>query len=345
MTDLIDLRSDTVTRPSAEMRHAMAVAEVGDDQYGEDPTVNRLQKRVADLLGKESALFVPSGTMANQIALKLLTRHGDDVILGHETHMVWHESGAGAANSGVQFTAIGTEGLFTADEFRNAAKPAGHMLFPPTAMVAIENTHNRCGGLVFPQSEAESICAAARTLGIRSYLDGARLFNAAIAQEKPVSELAACFDVVSVALSKGLGCPAGSIIAGTKSDMERAVRIRRMFGGAMRQAGILAAAGLYALDHNIGRLAEDHANARLIAERISAIPGVKLDLATVQTNIISLNLASSAPDAVEIAARAKQQGVLLSVFGPKKLRAVTHLDVSRSQCQKDAEILGHVLRQ
>ena len=345
MPDLIDLRSDTVTRPSREMRRAMAETEVGDDQYGEDTTVNHLQERVAGLLGKESALFVPSGTMANQIALKLLTRHGDDVVLGHETHMVWHESGAGAANAGVQFTAIGIEGLFTADQFRSAANPAGHMLLTPTAMVAIENTHNRCGGLVFPQNEAKSICSAARAMGVRSYLDGARLFNAAIAQGKTVAELAAPFDVVSVAFSKGLGCPVGSIIAGTKSDMQRAVRIRRMFGGAMRQAGILAAAGLYALDHNIDRLAEDHANAKLIAQRICDIRGVKLDLATVQTNIIILNLDSSVPDAVEIAGRAKEGGVLLSIFGPKKLRAVTHLDVSRSQCEKAAEILAKVLRQ
>ena len=343
MADLIDLRSDTVTRPSPEMRRAMAEAEVGDDQYGEDLTVNRLQDRVVGLLGKESALFVPSGTMANQIALKLLTRHGDDVVLGHETHMVWHEAGAGAANSGVQFTAIGSEGLFTVDEFRSGAKPAGHMLFTPTTMVAIENTHNRCGGLVFPQNEAERICSAARSMGVRSYLDGARLFNAAIAQEKAVSELAACFDLVSVALSKGLGCPIGSLIAGTKSDIQRAMRIRRMFGGAMRQAGILAAAGLYALDHNIDRLAEDHANARLIAERICEIPGVRLDLTTVQTNIIILNLGTS--DAVDVAARAKERGVLLSVFGPRKLRAVTHLDVSRSQCQRAADILAEVLRQ
>jgi threonine aldolase len=182
-------------------------------------------------------------------------------------------------------------------------------------------------------------------MGIHGYLDGARLFNAAIAQAKTVAELAAPFDVVSVALSKGLGCPVGSVIAGTKSDMQRAVRIRRMFGGAMRQAGILAAAGVYALDRNIARLAEDHANAKLIAERICDSPGVTLDLETVQTNIIILNLDSSAPDAVEIASRAKQQGVLLSVFGPRKLRAVTHLDVGRSQCEKSAEILTKVLRQ
>jgi threonine aldolase len=340
---LIDLRSDTVTRPSAGMRRAMAEAPVGDDQYGEDPSVNRLQERIAELLGKEAALFVPSGTMANQIGLKLLTRPGDDVILGHETHMVWHESGAGAANAGVQFTAIGSEGLFTAAEFRAGVKPAGHMMFPPTSLVAIENTHNRCGGLVFPQDEIVAICRAAKELGIRSYLDGARLFNAAAASGRSPAELAAAFDVVSVALSKGLGCPVGSLIAGSKSDMARAVRARRMLGGAMRQAGILAAAGLYALEHNLSRLAEDHANARLIANRLAGLSAVNLDVATVQSNIVIFHMREGAPDAAAIAARAKEAGVLLSVFGEKKLRAVTHLDVSGAECARAAETLAEVI--
>jgi threonine aldolase len=342
MSNFIDLRSDTVTRPSEGMRRAMAAAEVGDDQYGEDPTVNLLQERVADMLGKQASLFLPSGTMANQIALKLLTRPGDDVILAHETHMVWHEAGAGAANSGVQFTTVGKDGLFTADEFRAAVKPPGHMLFPPTTMVAVENTHNRCGGVVFPQEDAKALCAAAHAMGARSYLDGARLFNAAAASGSSVSELAAPFDVVSVALSKGLGCPIGSMIAGTRADMQRAVHVRRMFGGALRQAGIIAAAGIYALDNNIGRLGEDHANARLIAEKVCDAPGVRLDLKTVQSNIIIVNLAESAPDADEIAQRARKSGVLLSVFGRKKLRAVTHLNVSRNDCVRAAEAMVRV---
>src|SRR5262245_55074796 len=244
--ETIDLRSDTVTRPSAGMRRAIAEAEVGDDQYGEDPSVNMLQDRIADLLGKDAAVFVPSGTMANQIALRILTRPGDDVVLGHETHMVWHEAGAGAANAGVQFTPIGKGGLFTEAEFRAAFKPPGHMMFPPTTLVALENTHNRGGGVVFPPSESAAICRAAHKLGARAYLDGARLFNAAIASGTTAKDLAAPFDVVSVSISKGLGCPAGSLIAGTQADMARAVRVRRMLGGAMRQAGILGAAGLYA---------------------------------------------------------------------------------------------------
>jgi threonine aldolase len=341
---LIDLRSDTVTRPSADMRRAMAEAPVGDDQYGDDPSINLLQERVAALLRKEAALFVPSGTMANQIGLKLLTHPGDDVILGHETHMVWHESGAGAANAGVQFSPIGTEGLFSAEEFLAAIKPAAHMMLPPTTLVVVENTHNRCGGLVFPQQDAVAICETARKLGIHTYLDGARLFNVAAACGKNVAELSAPFDVVSVALSKGLGCPVGSLIAGSKTDIARALRLRRMFGGAMRQAGILAAAGLYALEHNIARLPEDHANARLIAGQIAKLPGVRLDLATVQSNIIIFHMEEGAPDAATIAARAKELGVLLSVFGPRKLRAVTHLDVSREDCARAAESLAQVIQ-
>src|SRR5215475_9217442 len=279
----IDLRSDTVTLLSAEMRKAMANAPVGDDQYGEDPSVNRLQERIAELLGKEAALFVPSGTMANQIGLKILTRPGDEVILGDEAHIVWHESGAGAANSGVQFAVVGRGGLFTATDLRAAYKPPGHIVFPPTTLVAVENTHNRGGGVVFPQEDAEAICATARELGMASYLDGARLFNTAVATGRSLAELAAPFDVVSVALSKGLGCPVGSLIAGRAPDMVRAVRARRMFGGAMRQSGILAAAGLYALEHNIERLAEDHANARILAEYLPDTRA-EIDLTTVQTN-------------------------------------------------------------
>ena len=215
----IDLRSDTVTLPSPGMRQAMAAAPVGDDQYGEDPTVNRLQERIAELLGKEAALFVPSGTMANQIGLKILTRPGDDVVVGDEAHIVWHESGAAAANSGVQFTVVGRGGLFTAADLRAAYKPPGHIVFPPTTLVAVENTHNRGGGVVFPQSEVVAICDTARELGLASYLDGARLFNTAAATGRSLAELAAPFDFVSVALSKGLGCPVGSLIAGRYDEI------------------------------------------------------------------------------------------------------------------------------
>jgi threonine aldolase len=341
----IDLRSDTVTRPSPGMRRAMAEAPVGDDQYGEDPSVNRLQERIADLLGKEAALFVPSGTMANQIALKLQTRPGEEVLVGEDAHMQWHEAGAGAANSGVQFTQIGRGGLFTAADFRAAAKPRGHIVLPPTALVAIENTHNLGGGRVWRQEDAEAVCAAAHAAGVAAYLDGARLFNAAAASGASLAALARPFDLCSVALSKGLGCPVGSVLAGRADDIARAVRARRMLGGAMRQSGILAAAGLYALDHHLPQLAADHANARLIAERLAGLPGVALDLATVETNIVVFRLGPALPDAATFAARAKDAGVLVSALGQRLVRAVTHRDVSREACMRAAEILAGLIRQ
>ena len=338
----IDLRSDTVTLPSEAMRAAMARAEVGDDQYGEDPTVRALQERIAALLGKEAAIFVPSGTMANQIGLKLLTRPGDDVVVGDEAHIVWHESGAAAANSGVQFTVVGRGGLFSAADLRAAYKPPGHIIFPPTTLVAVENTHNRGGGVVFPQDEAEAICRAAHEFGIASYLDGARLFNTAVASGRSLAELAAPFDVVSVALSKGLGCPVGSLIAGRAADMVRAVRARRMFGGAMRQSGILAAAGLYALDHNLNRLAEDHANARTIADYVGGTRA-QIDLATVQSNIVIFRVPEPLPDAATVVRRAQEQGVLVSAFAARTVRATTHLNVNAAECRRAGEVLAEVL--
>jgi threonine aldolase len=340
--DRIDLRSDTVTRPSAAMREAMARAEVGDDQYGEDPTVNRLQARVAEMLGKEAALFVPSGTMANQIGLKLLTRPGDEVVVGAEAHIVWHEAGASAANSGVQFTVAGAGGVFDAASFEAATKPAGHVVFPPTTLVAIENTHNRGGGVVFPQEDIVAICARARALGVGSYLDGARLFNASVASGRSLAELAAPFDIVSVALSKGLGCPVGSLIAGSREAMARGVRARRMLGGAMRQSGLLAAAGLFALDRGFDRLAEDHANARLIAAAIAQTQA-EIDLATVQTNIVIFRLPSPLPDAATVVRRAAERGVLVGAFAPRTVRATTHLDVSEAQCRRAGEVLASVI--
>ena len=336
---MIDLRSDTVTRPSAEMRAAMAAAPVGDDQYGEDPTANLLQERIAVLLGKQASLWLPSGTMANQVGLRVLTRPGDDVIVSQESHTVWHETGAAAANAGVQFTAIGKHGRFTVDEFLAAVKPRGHLLYPPTTLVEIENTHNRAGGIVFPQPDVERVCAAAREREIATYLDGARLWNVAAASKRGLAELAGPFDLVSVALSKGLGAPGGSVLAGARELIERCVRYRRMQGGAMRQVGILAAAGLYALDHNLARLVDDHRNARAIAERLRTSKRIALDLETVQTNILVFGLTVDAPDAPTVVARAKERGVLIFAFGPRTIRAVTHLDVSKQQCERAAEVL------
>ena len=341
----IDLRSDTVTRPSDAMRDAMARAPVGDDQYGEDPTTNRLQERIAGLLGKEAALFFPSGTMTNQVAVRALTRPGDDVIASRECHLGWHETGGAAANSGVQITEIGNGGVFTAAEFMAARKVQGHILYPPTTLVSIENTQNRMGGIVFPQDEAERICAAAHDNNIAAYLDGARLWNAAVASGRTTAELSRAFDLVSVALSKGLGAPGGSLLAGSKELIRQCARYRRMMGGALRQSGILSAAGLYGLDHNIDRLADDHANARLIGKTLAASARIALDLATVQTNILVFSLNEGAPDAATFVARAKERGVLLFAFGPRTVRAVTHLDVSREQCERAADVLVEIAAQ
>jgi threonine aldolase len=339
----IDLRSDTVTRPSTGMRAAMAAAPVGDDQFGEDPTINELQSRIAALLGKEAALWLPSGTMANQVALRALTRPGDDVVVSRESHAVWHEVGGGAANAGVQFTEIGTGGRFTAAEFAVAVKPRDHMLYPPTTLVEVENTHNRAGGIVIDQAEAACICAAARERRITSFLDGARLWNAAVASGKSVGDLAAPFDVVSVALSKGLGAPAGTLLAGPLEVMRACIRHRRMLGGAMRQIGILGAAGLYALDRHLDRLAEDHEHAALIASRLRGSRRVRLVADPVETNIVIVSLTPDAPDAAAVVSAAREKGVLIVAFGPRTVRAVTHLDVTRQDCESAASVLLGVI--
>ncbi len=338
----IDLRSDTVTLPSPAMRAAMAAAPVGNDEFGEDPTMNRLLERTAGLLGKEAAFWLPSGIMANQVALRTLTHPGDDVIVSRESHAVWHEAGGSAANAGVQFTEIGARGAFTVDEFLAARRSRDHPMYPPTTLVEIENTHNRMGGVVFPQGEAERVCAAAREHGVASFLDGARLWNAAVASGRTVGDIARPFDLVAVAFSKGLGAPGGSILAGSRALMQRAARYRWMFGGVMRQTGIFAAAALYALDHNVERLAEDHANARRLAERLAVSPRIVLDLASVRTNIIVFRLTEDAPDAATVVTRSRERGVLLFNIGPRTLRAVTHLDVSRKQCEEAGEILAGI---
>jgi len=322
------------------MRAAMAAAPVGDDQFGEDPTTNALQSRVAALLGKETALWMPSGTMTNQVALLVLTRPGDDVIVGRGSHAVWSEAGASAANAGVQFTEVGTGGAFTAADFVAALKPRDHIIMPATTLVEIENTHNRGGGIVFPQAEVELICAAAREHDVATYLDGARLWNAAVASSRDLADLARPFDMVSVALSKGLGAPGGSLLAGSAALMARAVRARRMLGGAMRQNGIFTAAGLYALDHHLGRLGDDHANAQRIASRLVASRAIVLDTSTVQTNIVIFHLAEGAPDAATLVTRARERGVLVIAFGVRTVRAVTHYDVSTEQCESAADVLA-----
>lgn len=340
---MIDLRSDTVTRPSQEMRAVIAAADVGDIQYDDDPSVNLLQKRVAGLLGKESALWFPSGTQANQVALLLQTRPGDDVITSRQAHSVWHETGGSAKNAGVQLTEIGKNGVFTAAELIDAIKPRNHTVYPPTTLVQIENTQNRAGGVIFPQDQVEEVCAAARAHGLGTYLDGARLWNVAAATGDTVARLAAPFDLVMVAFSKGLGAPGGSMLAGAKPMIDAAVRYRRMLGGAMRQVGFFAAAALYALDHNMDRLVEDHANARLLAAALAESPRVSIDPASVQTNILVFELSGDAPTAAEVVARARDEGVLVNPLGPRTIRAVTHLDTPTEQCRRAGEILTRII--
>lgn len=343
MNPSIDLRSDTVTRPTPAMREAMARAEVGDDQYCEDPTTNRLQERMAALLGKEAALWMPSGTMANQVALLVLARPGDEVVTAREAHAGWHEAGGAAANAGVQIVEVGERGIFTRADLEAAIKPAGLPVFPATTVVEIENTHNRSGGVVFPQDEVVRICGLAREKGLASFLDGARLWNAAAASGRSEAELAAPFDLVSVAFSKGLGAPGGSLLAGSRELIQRANRHRRRLGGAMRQVGIFAAAALHGVEHHRSRLAEDHANARRLAERLAGCAAVQLDLASVQTNIVVFHLKPGAPDATAVVAAARAKGVLLNAFGPRTVRAVTHLDVTVAQCDEAAGHLASLL--
>jgi threonine aldolase len=344
MTDQapIDLRSDTVTQPTPAMREAMARAAVGDDQFGEDPSINRLQERVAALLGHEAALWFPTGTMANQVAIRTLTRPGDEVLAPREAHILWHETGAAAANSGVQITEIGsaaTPGRFSVDEFVAARKPRGHMLLPPTTVVDVENTHNRAGGVVIDVATGRAIADAARANDVASFLDGARLWNAAAALGVDVADLARSFDVVNVAFSKGLGAPGGSMLAGSQAFIAEATRYRRMAGGAMRQVGVFAAAAEHALDHHLGRLVDDHANARLLAEGLAASRAIDLDPAAVATNIVVFRMADGAPDAPIVVAAAREAGVLVVALSARTIRAVTHLDVTLDQVAEAAERL------
>lgn len=322
----------------------MADAEVGDDQYGEDPSVNRLQAEVAELLGTEAALFLPSGTMANQVALRTLTRPGDDVLVPTLAHIVLNETGAAAANAGVQFTLIGARGLYDADAVRAAIKARGHIVNPPTTLLVAENTHNLAGGVIFPADALRASMSVAREHGLATYLDGARLLNAAVASGVPAASLADGFDMVGISLSKGLGCPVGSVLAGSAELVGRAHRYRRMVGGAMRQAGILAAAGSHALAHNVERLVDDHANAHLLATDLLRGDDIDLDLATVQTNIVVFSLVErrGVPDAPTFVERCRERGVLLNAFGPRVVRAVTHLGVDADDCRAAAQVMRAV---
>lgn len=338
---LIDLRSDTVTRPSPGMREASANAEVGDDVYGEDPTVTLLEERVAALLGKEAAVFTPSGTMANQLAIGAQAGPGDEVIAEASSHVLAFEGGALSALWGAQpRTIVGERGLFTAEQVEAAIQVVDSDHLPITRLLCVENTHNRGGGSIWPLARLQSVADVARRHGLSIHLDGARLWNAAAATGHPVARYAGVADTVSVCLSKGLGAPAGSVVATTAPLARKIRRLRKRLGGGMRQAGVLAAAGLWALDHNLDRLADDHANAKSLAKAVSEIPGV--EVAEPETNLVFVTLPSGVRSDA-LLPRLRNHGVLAGADGATRLRLVTHLDVSAEDCATAARAIRDCL--
>ena len=334
MNRMIDLRSDTVTRPTPGMRDAIARAEVGDDVFGEDPTVNALQEKVAKLLGKEASIFVPSGTMANQLAIRTLTHHGDEAIIDEGSHPYNFEGGAAASLSGVQFRCLqGDRGILKAEQIEEAIRPQDHH-YPTTKIMCLENTHNRGGGTIYPLDEILRIKAVADRNGLLMHLDGARLLHASTATGIAPHSYAKPFDSVTLCLSKGLGAPIGSMVAGSRDFIDLVHRYRKMFGGGMRQVGIIAAAGLYALEHHVDRLKEDHEHAKIVANALSKLPGVAINPLHVETNIVVFDISPSGLDLQQVVEALKAKGVLVIPFGKNRLRAVPHLDISREGIDK-----------
>lgn len=340
---MINLFSDTQTLPSPAMRRAMADAEVGDEQRRMDPTTTRLEEMTAELLGKEAAIFLPSGTMCNLIAVKTLTSPGDAVIVERFAHIVRHESGAHPIISSVQLELLeGDSGRFTAKQVEEVILPYVSVYDPPPTLLCVEQTHNFGGGSVWPIEQMRAVCAVARKHKLKTHMDGARLLNACVATGISAREYAAMFDSAWIDLSKGLGCPVGAVLAGSKPFIEVASRWKQAFGGAMRQSGIIAAAGIYALKHNIERLGEDHENAKILARGLSEIRGITLDNPQPQTNILYFRLGGKDLSAEELAKRLEERGVSFSDLGTR-LRAVTHMDVSRADVQKAIEIVRDVM--
>lgn len=338
---IVDLRSDTITLPTAEMKQAMIVAELGDDVLGDDPTVLELQSRAASLFGKEDACFVPSGSMANQCAIRAQTEPGDEIITHRQNHIYLYEAGAWAAVSGCSINLLeGDGGQFDAEAVDAAIRPDDSH-FPRSALLSVENTHNRGGGTIWSMERLEAVTSTARGHGLRCHLDGARIWNACAATGIEPSEYAALFDTVSACFSKGLGCPVGSIVAGDRETIHRVHRIRKMLGGTMRQSGMLAAACIHALDHNRQRLADDHDNARRFAEAIAGMPGISLDLDAVQTNIVYFDIPGNAED---YAARLDDAGIRMLDIGPRTLRAVTSLAVDAAGIDRSIEVIGDLVR-
>ena len=346
---MIDLRSDTVTRPTAAMRDAMFSAPLGDDVFGDDPSVLALQGKAAALLGKEAALYVPSGTMSNQLALRVHTRHGDEVITHKKSHIFNYESGAPAALAGVTIQHVDSaDGTLPIDAVEAVIHQTDDPHFAVSSLIALENTHNGAGGCVVPMENVREITTLGRSKGLALHLDGARLFNATVAMGIEAATMAAPFDTVSICLSKGLGCPVGSLLVGSKAQIAIAYRFRKMYGGGMRQAGLLAAAGIYALDHNIERLADDHRRARALAEGLNAMPGLSVDLERVHTNLVYFNVDSEHPlsvleDGIPRLTRRLEAAGILIVGTHGRYRAALHLDVSDDDLQQTLDGFKRVL--
>ena len=339
-TPAIDLRSDTVTKPSPEMRRAMFEAEVGDDVYAEDPTINRLEKRAAEIFGREAALFVPSGTMGNQIAIKLHTHHGQEIICQERSHVFEYEMAMMAHFSGVvPRTVRGEDGILTWEDVKSKLRGKSYHA-ASTGLVTLENTHNMAGGTIIPPEVFDEVCDRTHDAGLPVHLDGARVFNAAVALGIDVAKLTANADTVMCCLSKGLGAPVGSLLVGGAEMIDRGRNYRKALGGGMRQAGILAAAGLIALEQGPEKLTQDHENAKFLARGLSEIPGIKIDPAKVQTNILICDTSASGLTGADLSRKLAERNVLASAYGPYIIRFVTHLDVSRDQCAEALKIVA-----
>jgi threonine aldolase len=337
-TPTVDLRSDTVTLPTQGMRDAMMNAPLGDDVWGDDPTVNALQENCAAMFGKEAALFVPSGTMANQIAIRCHTQPGDEIIVHKESHIVHYEGGGAAALSGCSFAMVdGERGFFTSDDVVASIRP-DDAHFGNSALVSLENTHNRGGGSVWPLEQLQSVCTTAHAEGLRTHLDGARVWHAIIASNHNAKTITAQFDTVSACFSKGLGCPAGSVLMGTKDVIRQAHRIRKMFGGTMRQTGILAGAAAFAIDHQLERLVEDHLHAKALATGINQISGLSCDVENTETNLVFIDIDRSLGDGATLCRKLWKNGILAEALDPQRVRFVTHLGVTDADIERAIQV-------
>ncbi len=341
---MIDLRSDTVTKPTTGMLEAMFHAKVGDDVYGEDPTANRLEEKVAKFLGKEASVFVPSGTMANQLCLRAHTEPGDEVIVENASHIFNNEGGAAAALSGVQLHPLrGERGILYPEQIEGAIRDRGNYHFPVTRLICLENTHNRGGGAIYPPEVVREISQIARKYDLFLHVDGARLLNATIALRIDPIEYSQYVDSLTLCLSKGLGTPVGSMVVGTKELIKRVRRFRKMYGGGMRQVGFLAAAGIYALDHHVERLAEDHKKAAILAEALNEISGIQIEAQEVETNILYFRVKKKEWTAHRIAEGLKEKGILVLPMKDSLIRAITHLDVSKEDIENTISVFQEIL--